>query len=219
MKKSVLCLLLCLFAMALASAEETFDAPTPVGVSGDEFIYCLQADNGQTLYFTSRESDPYIQYQDINFDGVPDITILATRGASNFFFKFFVSSNGLYTPVTLMGYEGDAVNFQLHPEAKLLSTHASNGYAGALFETTLYQWNGTNLYPVRKATSTEYTQSSLEGSIYTTITYNDQLHITFRDYQNGSFEGIVYHDTILPLDEITSVTFDVWMEILWKDLQ
>lgn len=218
MKKFLLCLLVFLLTLLPSLAEENMETLQAVGVSGDEFIWRFQADNAQNIYFTSRETDPFIQYQDINFDGIPDLTILTTRGASNFFYKFFVFSNNQYFPVRLMGYEGDAINFQLHPEAKLLSTHANNGYAGALFETTLYQWDGTDLYPVRKATSTEYTQASLDGPVYTTVTYTDQLRITFRDYQDGSFEGVKYHEIILPLEDVTAEAFDEWMEILRQDL-
>ena len=219
MKKFLLCLLVCLLSVFPVLAEEAEESFCILGTFGDEYICSYQADNGQMLYFTSRVDDPFIQYQDINFDGTPDITILTTRGASNFFFKFFVSSNGRYHPVTLMGYEGDAVNFQLHPEAKLLSTYANNGYAGALFETTLYQWDGTDLYPVRKVTSEEYKEAFLNDAAYTLITYTDQLRITFRDYQDGSFNGFVYHEINLPLNEITAESFDKWMDILWQDLQ
>lgn len=122
MKRFMLCLLVFLLTLIPSVAEEDMEALRVVGVSGDEFIWQFQADNGQNIYFTSREADPFIQYQDINFDGIPDLTILTTRGASNFFYKLFVFSNNHYSPVRLMGYEGDAVNFQLHPKEKLLST-------------------------------------------------------------------------------------------------
>ena len=160
MKRFMLCLLVFLLALTPSMAEEDMESLRVMGVSGDEFIWRFQADNGQNIYFTSREAEPFIQYQDINFDGIPDLTILTTRGASNSFYKLFVFSNNHYSPVRLMGYEGDAVNFQLHPKEKLLSTYANNGYAGALFESTLYQWDGTDLYPVRKATSDEYKEAS-----------------------------------------------------------
>lgn len=218
MKKFILCLLLCLLALPLVSAEEETNSLSVLGTSGDEYICSFQADNGQILYFTSRVYDPFIQYQDINFDGVPDITILTCRGASNFFFKFFVSSNGRYSPVSLKGYEGDAVNFQLHPEEELISTYANNGYAGALFESTLYRWDGTDLYPIRKATSEEYKEANLNNATYTLITHLDQLHITFRDYQDGTLEGVKYNEITLPLENVTAETFDEWMKILWKDL-
>lgn len=218
MKKFLLCLLVCLLSVSPVLAEEAAESFCILGTSGDEYICSYQADNGQMLYFTSRVDDPFIQYQDINYDGTPDITILTTRGASNFFYKFFVFSNNQYFPVRLMGYEGDAINFQLHPEAKLLSTHANNGYAGALFETTLYQWDGTDLYPVRKVTSEEYKEAFLNDAAYTLITYTDQLHITFRDYQDGSFEGVKYHEIILPLEDVAAEAFDEWMNTLWQDL-
>ena len=204
--------------MTAVVAVEDMDALRVVGVSGDESIWQFRADNGQNIYFTSREADPFVQYQDINFDGIPDLTILTTRGASNFFYKLFVFSNNHYSPVRLMGYEGDAVNFQLHPEEKLISIHANNGYAGALFESILYQWDGTDLYPVRKATSEEYKEASLQDATYTLITHLDQLHVTFRDYRDGSFNGVKYHEIILSLEDVTAETFDKWMEILWQDL-
>lgn len=218
MKRFMLCLLVFLLTLIPSVAEEDMDALRVVGVSGDESIWQFQADNGQSIYFTSREADPFVQYQDINFDGIPDLTILTTRGASNFFHKLFVFSNNHYFPVKLMGYEGDAVNFQLYPKEKLLSTYANNGYAGALFESTLYQWDGTDLYPVRKVTSEEYKEASLQDATYTLITHLDQLHVTFRDYQDGSFNGVKYHEIILSLEDVTAETFDEWMEILWQDL-
>ena len=219
MKRFMLCLLVFLLALTPSMAEDNMESLRVVGVSGDESIWRVQADNGQIIYFTSREADPFVQYQDINFDGIPDLTILTTRGASNFFYKLFVFSNNQYFPVMLMGYEGDAVNFQLHPEEKLISTHANNGYAGALFETTLYQWDGTDLYPVRKAASEEYKEASLNNATYTLITHLDQLHVTFRDYRDGSFNGVKYHEIILSLEDVTAETFDEWMEILWQELQ
>lgn len=219
MKRFLLCLLAFLLALIPAMAEENMESLQVVGVSGDESIWRFQADNGQSIYFTSREADPFIQYQDINFDGIPDLTILTTRGASNFFYKLFIFSNNQYSPVRLLGYEGDAVNFQLHPEEKLLSTHANNGYAGALFESTLHRWDGTDLYPIRKATSEEYKEANLNNATYTLITHLDQLHVTFRDYQDGTYEGTKYHEIILPLENVTSETFDEWMKILWLDLQ
>ena len=88
-----------------------------------------------------------------------------------------------------------------------------------MFETTLYQWDGTDLYPVRKATSEEYKEASLHNATYTLITHLDQLHVTFRDYRDGSFNGVKYHEIILSLEDVTAETFDEWMEILWQDLQ
>ena len=218
MKRFMLCLLVFLLALTPSMAEDNMESLRVVGVSGDEFIWRFQADNGQNIYFTSREAEPFIQYQDINFDGILDLTILTTRGASNFFYKLFVFSNNHYSPVRLMGYEGDAVNFQLHPEEKLISTHANNGYAGALFETTLYQWDGTDLYPVRKATSEEYKEASLNNATYTLITHLDQLHVTFRDYSANAYEGILYHEENLPLSGVTNEIMEKWNALLWQEL-
>ena len=96
MKRFMLCLLVFLLALTPSMAEENMETLQAVGVSGDEFIWRFQADNGQNIYFTSREAEPFIQYQDINFDGIPDLTILTTRGASNFFSKLFINENGTY---------------------------------------------------------------------------------------------------------------------------
>lgn len=217
--KKFLAVLLCVFRLLpCALSESSAPATHIVGLSGDDFIHQFTADNGQTLYFTAMEKDPFVQYQDVNFDGVTDISIITCRGASNFFSKLFIHENGTYRPVTCQGMEAELVNLQLHPEEKRISTHAQNGAAGALFENCLYRWEGSELRLERRATSAELTETHFANETYTTITHYDQLHVTFRDYSENAYEGILYHEETLPLSGVTNEIVEKWNALLWQEL-
>lgn len=214
--KHFLLSLVCLLCLSGAAAGETLPPTAIVGLAGDEFIHQFTADNGQTLYFTALEEEPFVQYQDVNFDGVADIAIICSRGASNAYSKFFVHINGTYQPVTVWGLGYDLANVQLHPEEKWVSSHARNGAAGAQFDKCLFRWEGKDLRLVRRAESGDYIETLFTDETYTTITHLDQLHVTFRDYSESEYEGILYHEEMLPLSAVTDEIMEQWDALLWQ---
>ena len=64
--------------------------------SNGEHIHAYTADNGQTIYFTALEPDPFITRQDVNFDGQEDLLVCVSAGASNGYFEFFVREDERY---------------------------------------------------------------------------------------------------------------------------
>ena len=219
MKRFMLCLLVFLLALPPSMAEDNMESLRVVGVSGDEFIWRFQEDNGQIIYFTSREADPFIQYQDINFDGIDDLVFLTATGAGNTYYTFFVNLNGKYERVFLMGHENDAAcNFQLHPDQQLLSVSVHHGAAGALCEKVLFRWAGTNLLPVRRMVSEEYTETTHDEQTTTTVTHHDQVHVSFYHFEESTFAGDVYAKQNLSLYDVNEETLTQWDAILWQDL-
>lgn len=220
MKKFLLFLTVLLCAVFPACAD---DSPSPfdiAGFSGSDFIVSYAADNGQTLCFTSMYHEPALLPQDINFDGTEDLVFLTASGANNVFFTLFVNLNGEYERVFLMGHAHEAAcNFQLHPDQQLLSVSVSHGAAGALCEKVLFRWSGNNLLPVRRMVSEEYTETTYEDQISTTVTHHDLLHISFHHFEENTFGGDVYAEQTLSLYDLTEKTFDQWDAILWRDLK
>ena len=54
-----------------------------VGRTADGYIHRYTADNGQEIYFVSIEKEPPVRYEDVNFDGHPDLVMVTALGASN----------------------------------------------------------------------------------------------------------------------------------------
>ena len=60
------------------------------GMYGDRYIHRIEAPNGQSLYYLSNEEEAFVTYRDVNFDGMEDIVVISSQGASNTWFLFFV---------------------------------------------------------------------------------------------------------------------------------
>ena len=86
MKRLFAMLLVMLLMMSAGLAETTILGYMP----DDEYIHQYLAPNGQLLWFTAMEQEPYISFEDVNFDGCEDIVIVVAMGASNAFAEFFV---------------------------------------------------------------------------------------------------------------------------------
>lgn len=220
MKKLLAFLIVLLLLTCPAFADDT---PSPfdiAGLSGTDFIVSYAADNGQVLYFTSMYHHPAELPQDINFDGIDDLVFLTATGAGNTYYTFFVNLNGKYERVFLMGHENDAAcNFQLYPDQQLLSVSVSHGAAGALCEKVLFRWAGTNLLPVRRMVSEEYTETTHDEQTTTTVTHHDQVHVSFCRFEESTFVGDVYAKQNLSLYDVNEETLTQWDSILWQDLQ
>ena len=87
MKRLLLFLLMLMFCLPVCAEQQT----TILGhMPDDEYIHQYVAPNGQLLWFTAIEKNPYIKMEDVNFDGTEDIVVFTVRGASNFFVEFFL---------------------------------------------------------------------------------------------------------------------------------
>lgn len=189
-------------------------------VNGDHIMAC-SAPNGQTLYFTTIEKNPHLKMEDVNFDGVSDIVVFTSMGASNHFCEFFVFDDvhREYRMAEYYGAENGLPNYQLLPEKGLVTTHANNGSAGALHEKCIFRWDGNDLKLIRKALSEELTETDFQQDRFVTTTYTQKLHVTVRDYTTSEYEGTVIWEETAELDESTiRDLMERENEALWEGL-
>ena len=195
---------------------------TIVGTAPDgDYIHQYMAPNGQLLYFVALEENPYINLEDVNFDGHADIVVFAICGASNFFTDFFVYDpvSGQYIRAVTDSAEEHLCNYQLYPEYGLVVSQSNNGNAGLLHVTNLYRWEGTNLKLLRSAVSDEWTEDTFEGSTYTQIIHGDILHMTVRDH-TGDYDDSLLWELIIPkADAEYRDVFTEEQEALWQGIK
>lgn len=187
-----------------------------------DYIHQYIAPNGQSIYFVSMEEEPPITFRDVNFDGVTDIVVFVTMGASNFFTEFFVydTAAGEYVRAEHRGIDYGLCNYQLYPEYGIVESQAVNGYAGALHEYCLFRWKGTDLELIRRAVSEELTETTFDADAYTHTTYKDILHMTVRDYQAGESGGtLLWEQTITLEDTEYRDIFNEEDEALWQGIK
>ena len=180
--------------------------------TGEGYIHQYVAPNGQAIFFTAEMEEPYVTFDDVNFDGLEDVVVMTVSGASNAWFKFFVY-DGARDAYVFAHHGGDAAglpNYQLHPESGVVSARATNGYAGALHVWNLYRWAGTDLKLIRSATSDEWSESSFDDETYTQVIRSGLLHITVRDYTNG------YDNTVL-FDQVITLEDTEYRDIFWEE--
>ncbi|NLD83370.1 MAG: hypothetical protein GX637_04320 [Clostridiales bacterium] len=208
----MLCLILCLmFALSLPASAEI------VGRTQDEYIHRLSAPNGQEVYFTSTMEEPFIEYQDVNFDGEEDLAVVTALGASNAYYEFFVMTEGQYVPAD---HPYALINYTLDDRGYVLSW-GSNGMAGALFEAHLYRWDGTEMIPVRTLVSREVEETDWQEDHYTVTTYLDRFHVTLTEaeYEEGVLlDESVLWETEFADDDDAPDAFDEIHARLWQGL-
>ncbi len=209
MKKAVaLLFLLCLILPAQADI---------VGVtSAGENIHAYTADNGQIIYFTALETEPFIQKADVNFDGADDLIVCVSAGASNGFFEFFVWNGENYVHAAHDGLGYGICNYQLYPDKELVLSCANNGFAGALHEWCLFRWSGTDLKLIRRAVSDMDSEYIWYDDGYALRSYDNRLRVTVRalNEQSGEWETL--------MEESVSLQDENWYtreeNILWQGL-
>ena len=195
---------------------------TIVGTAPDgDYIHRYAAPNGQLLYFVALEENPYINLDDVNFDGHADIVVFSVLGASNFFTDFFVYDQGSGQYVRAQTDSGEELlcNYQLYPEYGLVLSQSNNGNAGLLHVINLYRWEGTNLKLLRRAVSDEWSESSFEGSTYTQIINGDHLHITVRDYTDGYDSAVIFDQVLTKEDAEYRDIFTEEQDALWQGIK
>lgn len=203
---------------AEASAATEILATTADG----QYIHRYTAPGGQALYFTAVEEEPFIAFQDVNFDGMTDIVAYVSLGASNAYTELFVYAPGedAYVRAAHPGIDYGLSNIELYPEYGIVASKAVNGYAGALFEHCLFRWEGTNLVLVRRAVSEELTETALTDGILTTTLWTDVLRVRVHDYVTDEPGGtLTYDSTFLLEDSAYRDLFTDADEALWEGIR
>lgn len=202
-------------------AENT--ATTVLGQTADfYYIHRYTAPNGQDIFFTAMEDEAYIEFHDVNFDGVEDIVVNTVMGANNFFSELFVydATGGAYVRVVTDSSEERLCNVSLHPESGIVSTHWNGGYAGLLHVTSLYRWEGTKLTLIRRAVSDEWAEDVFEGQTYTSIIHGDILHVTVHDFTRGGDDDAVVWEVIMPKDDVDfEQLYEQETNALWQGIR
>ena len=208
----------------LSPAEMQMEQGTTIlgKTAAGDYIHQYITPNGQPIYFTALMDDPPVTFRDVNFDGVTDIVVFVSMGASNFFTEFFVhdAAAGAYVRAEHPAIDQGLCNYQLYPEYGIVGSRANNGSAGAEHEECLFRWEGTDLKLIRRAVSEELREFSFIGSTYTTTIYTDMLHMTVHDYQFGEYEGTLLWEKIVALkDTEYRDIFNEENEALWQGLK
>lgn len=208
MKRILIVLLLLCMAF---SAQAEIVGRTSAG----ENIHVYRADNGQLIYFTALEPEPFIEKADVNFDGLADLIVCVSAGASNGFFEFFVFDGEAYVQANHDGIGYGICNYQLYPEKGLVLSHANNGFAGALHEDCLFRWEGTDLKLIRRAVSELDSEYIWYEDGYALRSYDSRLRVTVGGYAlSGEWETL--------LEESVPLADDNWYAreeaALWQGL-
>ena len=177
MKKRLCSLLLVLLLLPAAAPAEVVGRE---GMYGDEYIHRIEAPNGQALYYLSKEEEAFVTYRDVNFDGMEDIVVISSQGASNTWFLFFVWDGENYVRAGWdAGDDTGLPNYELLAGDGLVLASCNDGWAGGLHHRWLYRWEGTDLRLVRSAVSEEYQEMAVDGQTgaVVTTTYNDRMSV------------------------------------------
>ena len=219
MKRLMVILLTLLLCVPACAEEQT----TILGYMPDhEYIHQYMAPNGQLLWFTAREENPYIKLEDVNFDGAEDIVVFTFRGASNEFAEFFLydAQADMYIMATHPGDENGICNYGLHPELGLVEAQANNGSAGTEHEYRLYRWVGTELDCIRSAVSEHPWESTFENGVITEVFYTDTLHMAVCDHTLGDWDdAVVWEKTITLEENAYLVAHEEENAALWQGLR
>ncbi len=185
-------LTVCVLLSAPAGAEV-------VGRTYDGYIHRYTADNGQDLYFVSTTEEPLVQYDDVNFDGHRDLTVVTALGASNAYYEFYIWNGTEYTLAER--WTGDMINYFL-VDGKYVVSQSNDGNAGLLSRTEICVWEGDVLKTIRTMVSEEEVSIQWEGRIMTETTNLDRLHVTLCEVDGlaGSAE-VLWEKTYEPMPE------------------
>ena len=188
--------------------------------SEGEHIHQLMADNGQALYFTALEPEPFVKKEDVNFDGVPDIVVCVSSGASNGHFEFFVNDNGTYVQAAHDGMDAGLANYQLYPEQGAVLSQATAGHAGALHVWHLFRWQGTDLKMISSSVSDELSESTFTDTAWTQTVYSGLYEVTVMHYGENVWDWeVVLQKVVTEDDMIAGDIFEEERIALWQGLQ
>lgn len=186
-----------------------------VGRTSDSYIHRYTADNGQDIYFVSNTEEPCVEYDDVNFDGHPDLAVVTTMGASNTWYEFYLWNGSEYAYAER--WTSDIINYYL-VNGKYLVSMSNDGNAGVLCHAQICAWDGNVLKPVRTMVSEEETNIVWENRTMTETINLDRLHVVVRALT--SIEGsadVLWEKTYDPMPEDQNV-LDEMNTHLWQGL-
>lgn len=198
--KKMLTLILALTLCCAGACAQTLNP-----AQDDTYVCVHQTPDGQNVYYVASAAALEVEplYDDVNFDGVPDLALCAARGASNVGYALFVNVDGEYAYVQNPSDGGLFYNFRLYPEQKRIVSSLSSGYAGALFERALFAWDDAyTLSCVRTAVSDFAQDSTFVDEKTTVVTDFTRLHIVVMN-QDGS----IPFERTLTLDEMDDAMY------------
>lgn len=164
---------------------ELVDSPYAQGAEFGPVIMRITAPGGQMLHVvTSVPSQAAVHSMDVNFDGVDDLAVMVSSGATNSVFRLFVKQGERYVAVD-DGQEEGLFNPVFYPALGLVESQGTSGLAGALHESTLLRWEGTRLVPLRRAVCENRQTMENEADSYTVITWINMLHSRVMDYTDA----------------------------------
>ncbi|MBQ9325865.1 MAG: hypothetical protein IJ246_08845 [Clostridia bacterium] len=187
-----------------------------VGKTADGYIHRYMADNGQEIYFVSIEEEALVKYDDVNFDGHPDLTMVTALGASNAYYEFYLWNGSEYEYAE--HWTDDIINYEL-VDGQYLVSRSNDGSAGALFHAEICVWDGNVLKSIRTMVAEEETSIVWEGNIETQTTNFDRLHVTVWEADSLAGEAtVLWEKTYEPFPENPAV-FDEMEAHLWEGLR
>lgn len=189
-----------------------------VGVTeAGDYILAVDAGSGQTVYLVSQEEQPLITREDVNFDGYDDLVITTARGATNFYYAFFVWTSGGYVRAGHPGVEGIA-NYALHPERGMVTSSANAGSAGALYEDCIFTWDGTDLHLIRHAQAANLHEYRTEGTAFVTVMYDRKIDLTVYAYDAEGGMTLI-HSEVVDMNRMDTQKLEEMKQRLWEGLR
>lgn len=210
MKRMIgLTILACLFALSALAAPRAYDIGNPLALPMEALdnpegyastVFRITAPNGQSLYVVSVMERPVVHGLDVNFDGAEDLAVMVSSGASNEVYRLFIRQGEEYLPVYDSTEEG-LFNPAFYPDARLVGSHGSSGYAGALHEDILLRWEGSRLIPVRRAVCESRQEMVDDEQGYTMKTWYQLLHARVYAYdRDGLGEDHLLYEEIYDME-------------------
>ena len=202
--------------MALLLALPCVAGAEIVGRTAEGYIHRYTADNGQEIYFVSLEEDAMVRYDDVNFDGHPDLAVTVALGASNARYEFYLWNGSEYAYAEC--WTGDIFNYAL-VDGKYLVSHRNDGRAGLLFCTEICVWEDNVLKTRRTMVSEEETDIQWEGRVMTQTTNLDRLHVILRETDGlAGAANVLWEKTYAPPSD-DSGFFEEVNARLWEGLR
>lgn len=182
-----------------------------------QFILSCTPANGQTIYLVAQEEQPLCDQLDVNFDGYPDLVVTTIRGATNCFCEFFIWHDGGYVRAAHPGIDEGVANYQLYPAEGWVLSSANNGNAGALYDECLYEWDGTDLKLLRRATAESLREYRSEGATFVTVFHDRKISLTV--YDCSGEDSVLIHSETVDLNGMNTDKLEQMKQRLWTGLR
>lgn len=199
------------------AAPETEAYTQIVGTTAEGgYIHALDTGDGYVVYFVAAEEHPIVAREDVNFDGRADLVVTTVRGATNFYYEFFVWTGRGYVRAEYPGVEGIA-NYSLRPEQGYVYSSANGGNAGSAYVDCIFRWDGTQLRLVRCARSEGLREYRSEGTSFVTVLHDRKLELNIYDYTAGD-GGVLIYSEIIDMNSMDTDKLEEMKQRLWMGL-